>query len=91
MHIGWQPSAHVDGLAKQSGAPLLDSDLPEFTAHWLTDPSIKRTQAEWDKALLQCAKHRKLRAESPLPTRGKPAQPRDNFATKDYGTEIRTL
>jgi len=64
MRTDWQPSDHVAELARQSGAPLLDSDIPEFMAHWLTKPDTKRTQAEWDKALLQCAKHRKLRAES---------------------------
>lgn len=91
MRIGWQPSEHVDGLAKQSGAPLLDSDLPEFMVHWLTQPDTKRTQAEWDKALLQCAKYRKLSAESPAPPRGKTARQPENFVTKDYGTEIRPL
>ena len=64
MRTDWQPSGHVAELARQSGASLLDSDIPEFMAHWLTKPDTKRTQAEWDKALLQCAKHRKLRAES---------------------------
>lgn len=91
MHIGWQPSDHVAGLAKQSGTPLLDSDLPEFMAHWLTQPITQRTQAEWDKALLQSAKHRELRAKSPLPARGKPTPKPENFAEKDYGSGIRPL
>lgn len=91
MRIGWEPSAHVADLAKQSGAPLLDCDLPELVAHWLTEPSTKRTQAEWDKALLQSAKHRKLREVSPAPPRGKAARTPENFAEKNYGTEIRPL
>lgn len=91
MRIGWEPSAHVADLAKQSGAPLLDCDLPELVAHWLTEPSTKRTQAEWDKALLQSAKHRKLREASPAPPRGKAARTPENFAEKNYGTEIRPL
>ena len=91
MHIGWQPSGHVAGLAKQSGAPLVDSDLPEFVAHWLTQPITHRTQAEWDKALLQSAKHRELRAKSPLLAKEKPARTPEDFSKKDYGTEIRPL
>lgn len=63
MHIGWLPSDHVADLARQSGAPLADGELPEFISHWLTQPDTLRTQAEWDKALLQSAKHRKLRAK----------------------------
>lgn len=89
MHIGWQPSGHVADLAKQSGTAVLPSDLPDLIAHWLTDPDTKRTQAEWDKALLQTAKHRKLRGDSTLPTRGKPAS--DNFAAKNYGTGVNAL
>ena len=91
MRIGWEPSAHVADLARQSGAPLADGDLPEFMAHWLTEPATKRTQAEWDKALLQCAKHRKLRAASPLPSTGKQPRKTEDFSKKDYGTEIRPL
>ena len=91
MRIGWEPSGHVADLAKQSGAPLADGDLPEFMAHWLTEPATKRTQAEWDKALLQCAKHRKLRAASPLPATGKQLRKTEDFSKKDYGTEIRPL
>ena len=91
MRIGWEPSAHVADLARQSGAPLADGDLPEFMAHWLTEPTTKRTQAEWDKALLQCAKHRKLRAASPLPSTVKQPRKTEDFSKKDYGTEIRPL
>ena len=91
MRIGWEPSAHVADLARQSGAPLADGDLPEFMAHWLTEPATKRTQAEWDKALLQCAKHRKLRAASPLPSTVKQPRKTEDFSKKDYGTEIRPL
>lgn len=69
MRVGWEPSSHVADLAKQSGAPLIESDLPEFIAYWLTQPDAKRTQAEWDKALQQSAKHRKLRAEAEPPVR----------------------
>lgn len=78
MRADWQPSGHVAGLAKQSGTPLLDSDIPEFMAYWLTQPDTKRTQAEWDKALLQCAKHRKLHAESD-PVRSKPSGKSEKF------------
>lgn len=69
MHADWQPTEHVAGLARQSGAPLIESDLPEFIAYWLTQPDTKRTQAEWDKALQQSAKHRKLRADAEPPAR----------------------
>ncbi|OGT02142.1 MAG: hypothetical protein A2143_00660 [Gallionellales bacterium RBG_16_57_15] len=90
MHVGWQPSLHVADLARQAGVVLKPGKLPEFIAHWLTQPH-QRTQAEWDKALLQSAQHDKLREQSPLPPKEKPARKPEDFTKKDYGTEIRPL
>lgn len=87
MHIGWKPSAHFPDLAKQSGHALTDAKLAEFTAYWLTQVH-QRTQAEWDKALLQSIQHDKLRAQSQPPPRPKPTE---NFATKNYGEGIAPL
>ncbi len=69
MHADWIPSDHVADMARQSGAPLIDSDRPEFVAYWLTQPDTRRTQAEWDKSLMQSAKHRRLRADAEPPAR----------------------
>lgn len=88
MRVGWQPSDHLPDMAKQAGVAVTAAKLAEFTAHWLTQPH-QRTQAEWDKALLQSAQHDKLRATSPLPAKGRPAP--DNFAVKDYGTGVNPL
>jgi uncharacterized protein YdaU (DUF1376 family) len=89
MKIGWKPSGHVADLAKQSGISVTPAKLSEFVAHWLTNPETARTQAEWDKSLLQSARHDTLRAASPLPPRGKTAP--ENFANRNYGTEIVNL
>jgi uncharacterized protein YdaU (DUF1376 family) len=89
MHIGWEPSTHFPTLAKQAGLVIAETTLPEFIAHWLTQPT-RRSQAEWDKALLQSAQHAKLRAASPSPPRSKqPAA--ENFAEKNYGTGVTPL
>lgn len=91
MHPAWQPSPHVADLARQSGTVLLPADLPDLVAHWLTDPQTVRTQSEWDKALLQTAKHRALRAASPMPSRAGRTPPADNFAGKNYGVGVQDL
>ena len=92
MTPDWRPSDHVADLARQSGTVLLPADLPDMVAHWLTEPDTRRTQAEWDKALLQTAKHRKLRADSvpsSQPRSGKPQT--ENFASKNYGEGVSAL
>lgn len=89
MHIDWKPSKEFPTLAKMAMVTVPDGKLGEFIAYWLTQPGTARTQAEWDKALLQSAKHETLRAASPAQTRGKPAH--ENFATKDYGTGVNPL
>lgn len=91
MHPAWQPSPHVADLARQSGTVLLPADLPDLVAHWLTEPQTVRTQSEWDKALLQTAKHRALRAASPQPSRAGRMPPADNFAGKNYGVGVQDL
>lgn len=89
MRIDWKPSEEFPTLAKMAMVTVPDGKLGEFIAYWLTQPGTARTQAEWDKALLQSAKHETLRAASPAQTRGKPAH--ENFATKDYGTGVNPL
>jgi hypothetical protein len=83
MHLGWEPSGHVADLARQSGVEVTQHKLAEFLVHWLTEPKTARTQAEWDKALLQSAMHDKLHLAS-LQVKSR-AQQLDNFAEKDYG------
>jgi hypothetical protein len=56
MHIGWNPSEEFTTLAKMAMVTVAEGKLGEFIAHWLTQPH-QRTQAEWDKAFLQSAKH----------------------------------
>lgn len=89
MHIGWQPSDEFATLAKMAMVTMPDGKLGEFIAHWLTQPITQRTQAEWDKALLQSCQHDKLRKASPIPPKGKPQL--ENFANKDYGTGVNPL
>lgn len=91
MSPDWRPSDHVADLARQSGTVLLPADLPDMVAHWLTEPNTKRTQAEWDKALLQTAKHRQIRAASPAPPRAGRMPQVENFAEKNYGVGVQDL
>lgn len=88
MFVDWEPSDHMPTLAKQAGLEILDAKRAEFIAHWLTQPD-KRSQAEWDKALLQSSQHDKLRKSSPTQTKGKPVP--ENFAEKNYGTGVTAL
>lgn len=76
MFATWKPSAHLPDLAKQAMVEIKPEKLGEFIAYWLTQPLTQRTQAEWDKALLQSAKHDKLHAESnpTLPPGGRPTK-----------------
>lgn len=79
MHVNWKPSEEFPTLAKMSMVKLQDGKLGEFVAHWLTRTD-QRTQAEWDKALLQSILHDKARGQSP------PRMPqREKFEEKDYG------
>jgi hypothetical protein len=87
MFPEWKPSAHFQDLAKQSMLTVTDAKIAEFIAYWLTQEITKRTQAEWDKSLLQSAQHDKLRAASKPIGSPKP----DNFAGKDYGQDITPL
>lgn len=91
MTPDWRPSDHVADLARQSGTVLLPADLPDMVAHWLTEPNTKRTQAEWDKALLQTAKHRQIRAALPAPPRAGRMPQVENFAEKNYGVGVQDL
>ncbi len=89
MHINWKPSEEFPTLAKMAMVTVPDGKLGEFIAYWLTQPHIRRTQPEWDRALLQSAQHDKLRAASPSSTRGKPAL--ENFDQRNYGTGVTAL
>jgi len=88
MCVGWEPSDYLPTLAKQAGVIIPDTKLGEFITHWLTRPTV-RTQAEWDKALIQSALHDKMHLASPLPPRVKPAP--ENFTEKNYGTGVTAL
>lgn len=85
----WRPSDHLPDLARQAGVEIRPEKLGEFIAHWLTQPLTQRTQAEWDKALLQSAKHDRLHTVSGPP--GKSARKPDNFDQRDYGEGVMAL
>lgn len=64
MHPGWIPSDHISDMARQAGVEITPAVQQEFIAYWLSQPDRRRTQAEWDKALLQSAQHAKLTQQS---------------------------
>lgn len=87
MRIGWHPSAHVDEQARQALVKITPQLQQEFIAHWLTQPDRMRSQAEWDKALLQSALHQK--AAGPPKSREGPKP--ENFDQRDYGQGVQSL
>lgn len=71
MVAHWRPSAHMAALAQQAGLAIpasaaFNAALGEFIAYWLSQ-SRKRTQHEWDHALIKS-----LKAEQWQTTHGKP-------------------
>lgn len=67
MHPDWQPSPHFPSLAKKSGLVAPDPDAlaattGEFIAYWLTQPLRKRSQNEWDHALVRSLKSDRIRS-----------------------------
>lgn len=83
MTVDWQPSAHLRELARQGGLVLNDSETiaaarAEFVAYWLTQRK-RRTQHEWDHALIKSLKADRLRP--PVDKGG--AQPRQRAAKFD--------
>lgn len=69
MTLNWKPSPHFATLVRQSGLPIPGNNdfaaaLGEFVAYWLSQ-SRKRTQHEWDHALVKSLKAEKLRVVSP--------------------------
>lgn len=87
MRPGWEPSPHVAEQARQALVQLTPAIQQEFIAHWLTKPETQRTQAEWDKALLQSALHAKAAGAG----KSKKLPQPDNFTGRDYGQEITPL
>ena len=77
MRSDWRPSEHLAKLGKFSGLgakaqQALDDGLSEFVAFWLTQPEVRRSQPEWDHALIKSLRHDKVRAEaSPGPPAGR--------------------
>jgi uncharacterized protein YdaU (DUF1376 family) len=61
MFVSWQPSAHVAEMARQANASIPPEVQQEFIAYWLAQRT-QRTQAEWDRALLQSTMFHKGRA-----------------------------
>lgn len=89
----WEPSPHFSSLARSAGMVVPGSEefssaLGEFIFYWITQKQ-KRTQHEWDHALVKSLKAEKLRAKSPLSQRSKPTQ--ENFTEKNYGTGVTAL
>lgn len=64
--IDWTPSEHFRTLTKQAGLPMPGSNefnacLAEFKSYWISRME-KRTQNEWDHALIRSMKSEKLRS-----------------------------
>jgi hypothetical protein len=88
MTVGWQHSEHLPDMVRQAGAQITPAIVQEFIAYWLGRPKTKRTQAEWDKALLESALH------SAAKKTAKPASKKliaENFAVQNYGEGVTTL
>lgn len=66
MRMDWEPSKHFSTLAKQAMLPMPGGEmfaacLAEFRSYWLSNPTRKRTQHEWDHALIKSLKSEKAR------------------------------
>ena len=88
MIVGWQHSDHLQDMVKQAGAQITKAIQQEFISYWLTQPSIKRTQAQWDKALLNSALHAK--AKTSARSSGKKLIT-ENFPNQNYGEGVMAL
>ena len=67
MHGEWTPSDGFETLAKIAGMKLGD-DYPideflEFRLYWCTQPTMQRTQGEWEHAFIKNWKLQQLRAK----------------------------
>lgn len=89
MHAAWKPSAHLHGLALQANVEVVGAPLSEFISYWLTQTVTLRTQAEWDKALLQSSMYQA--EQSSLKKRGPSKKKLSNSASNNFGTEISNL
>lgn len=74
MRADWRPSSHFASLAKMSGYgpaanPEVSEGIGEFIAYWLSKPTRKRTQHEWDHALLKSLKADRIRGSPPTTQR----------------------
>lgn len=78
MSADWRPSPAFDAVAKLAGLPAgSDPDgLGEFVAFWLTRPDERRSQAQWEHALVKSLQARKAQASRPTaaPAKGRGAQ-----------------
>ena len=82
----WKPSVHFPDITKQAGVTVTDAKIAEFVTYWLTQPH-QRSQAEWDKALLQSLLRSKtVSASKPVRT-----PKSENFHERDYGKGIQPL
>lgn len=69
MRIGWRPSEHIGAIAVNSGFVLptpedFEAAVAEFVAYWLTQTARRRTQHEWDHALVKHLKSERVRSQS---------------------------
>lgn len=67
MHGEWTPSDGFETLAKIAGMKLGD-DYPideflEFRLYWVTQPTMQRTQGEWEHAFIKNWKLQQLRVK----------------------------
>lgn len=69
MRVGWRPSQHIGSIAVNSGFVLpnpedFEAAVAEFVAYWLTQTARKRTQHEWDHALVKHLKAERVRSQT---------------------------
>lgn len=82
MSLDWKPSDHFASSARQAGFPVpgteeFNAGLTEFRSYWLTRQD-RKTQHEWDHALIKSLKADKLRrnqsASGSSPRTARPAK-----------------
>lgn len=79
MTADWQPSPQGAAVAKLAGVPVDPDGVGEFVAFWLTRLDERRTQAQWEHALVKSLQGRRARAASqPVAS-----QPRTGRASSD--------
>lgn len=93
MQANWRPSDHLPTIARTAGMalpsePEYSDAVAEFMAYWLGRPGMRRTQHEWDHALIKSLKASRMRAKAQPPP---PASPRAPTLTETRAATIAAL